>query len=259
MNARVVVLGFTVAILAPHQAPGLIDGAQAQTAPPPKPGLPKIELAPGAAVRVSEEGLRQAARVTVPPTYPPESLAAKVSGVAVAGVLVAADGRVERVEILESPDALTGEAVQRAVMAWMFTPLQVAGANSPARMQGKLTFYFELSGKTGRVLSPEQIGPSKSREGDFGSSREISEAALGKLSAEAMPLVVDIRDRAAFQKSHRAGVLNVPFDELETRSRELRHRNGVALDCTQVSMDRCRHAASSLVDRGIPKVFLLVK
>jgi TonB family protein len=103
-----------------------------------------------------ERLLRQRVVVSDKPIYPSSSISAGAEGVAVSSVLVGADGLVQNVEILESPDRAIEEAVRKALEAWVFRAPESSGESGPRRMQGKITFYFRIEGGCGRVLSPDE-------------------------------------------------------------------------------------------------------
>jgi len=120
---------------------------------------------PGA--RLDEAIVWLTATKTVRPAYPAASVAAGRQGVAVASIVGAADGLMERVDVLEAPDSRVAEAVRNALMQWVFEPLTVEGESERLRIQGKVTFYFLLDDGVPRVLgSPERIA-ARIRAGQF--------------------------------------------------------------------------------------------
>jgi TonB family protein len=111
--------------------------------------------------RVSEEGIRRFATITVLPTFPDDALRAKESGVAVASIEVDVNGRISRLEVVEAPSPSIKASVTQAVQKWQFDPTYTGGR--PTRLLGKLTFYFVIRGGKGLVLNPSEagyVGPS---------------------------------------------------------------------------------------------------
>jgi hypothetical protein len=250
---------------------------------------PTFETAevPQGFLKMGEWGLRESARFSPMPEYPKESLSAKVSGVVVAAVGFGLDGRVQSVEILESPDALTAAAVWNAVSRWT-VPGQGAGGAVSHVIQGKLTFYFQFRNGKGRVVDPDQmpggtprpkprpavtISPSgvpslnvappapKSIPGSHGETLEtITVAAFKKQAASTMHLVLDSGEREAFKRGHWPGAVNIPLDELAIRGGpELPREKLIVVDCTREEMELCRWAGGRLVQQKFPKVVLLVR
>jgi protein TonB len=79
----------------------------------------------------------------VQPVYPPEALAAKVSGVVILEALIAADGRVSDAKVLRSVPLLDQAAVD-AVRQWAYTPTLLNGVPVPVIMT--VTVTFSLAG-----------------------------------------------------------------------------------------------------------------
>jgi hypothetical protein len=239
-------------------------------------------------LKMGEWGLRESARFAPMPEYPRESLSAKVSGVVVAAVGFGLDGRVQSVEILESPDALTAAAVRNAVSRWTVPGGQGAGGAHSYVIQGKLTFYFQFRNGKGRVVDPDQmsggaprpqarpavtISPSgvpslnvpppapKSIPGSHGETLEtITVAAFRKQAASTKHLVLDSGEREAFKRGHWPGAVNIPLDELAIRGGpELPRERLIVVDCTREEMELCRWAGGRLVQQKFPKVVLLVR
>ena len=108
--------------------------------PPPPPGLPPAPWAEGA-VRVSDL-IRAPFKVrNVPPTYPPEALAARLQGVVILEARVEPDGRIQHARVLRSIPILD-EAALSAVLQWEFTPTLLNGAAVPVLMT--VTVQFSL-------------------------------------------------------------------------------------------------------------------
>lgn len=223
-------------------------------------------------VKFAEPTLRSMTLSTPMPQYPRSSLLASVSGVAVAGVVVGADGHVERVDILQAPDAAIGAALRDALLTWTFRPLPAApGSNERLRMQGKLVFYFTIVAGKGVITTPaaatRQPGVSAGRGSAppsvpattaMGSApNEIDEAQLKSLTHYK---VLDIRDRAAFAADHRPDALNIPLDELPSRAKaELSTAGTVVVDCSQETVARCRLGAQMLAEHGLKPLAILIR
>ena len=122
------------------------------------PGFQSGQSLPSAP-RIAEVSLRRAARKIVMPEYPKESIKHNSKGVAVAQLLYDETGVVIDVEILEAPDDSIKESVIKAVRQWKFEPARAKSRQGPlVKIQGKLTFYFEIDerGKA-TVENPKQF------------------------------------------------------------------------------------------------------
>jgi hypothetical protein len=221
------------------------------------------------------------------PDYPKESLRRKVSGVVVAAVGFGLDGQAQAVEILESPDALTGAAVRDAVTRWTVRGVKGASRAHSYSMHGKVTFYFQFAEGKGRVVDPDQMPggtprpkptpavmisasglpelsvpppPPASAPGSHGETLEtITVAAFKKLAGGTEHLVLDSGERDAFKRGHWPGAVNIPFDELAVRcGPELPGDKLIVVDCTREDMQLCRWAGGRL-ERQFRKVVLLVR
>ena len=235
------------------------------------------------AVNLRELSLRRAASVSPMPAYPQTSLKSKATGVAVAAVSIAVDGRIDKVEILDAPDPDIAAAVREAVMRWV-VPWQSGPAGEPARPRtGKLTFYFRIVDGSGRVFNPDEMpgGPRlavQSRSGAGPGARgsgppsgapataagtsvkTISVADMQKLAAGIRPVVLDIGERDAFRRDHMPGAVNIPVDELPVRAGiELAGGKAVAIDCTRDEMWRCQAARTMLEQQGFTETVILVR
>jgi TonB family protein len=112
-------------------------------APPPPPSLSDLPAAPWAegAIRVGA-GIRAPFKVrNVPPTYPPEALAARLQGVVILEARVEADGHIRHARVLRSIPTLD-EAALSAVLQWEFAPTLLNGAAVPVLMT--VTVQFSL-------------------------------------------------------------------------------------------------------------------
>jgi len=78
----------------------------------------------------------------VKPRYTPDAMRAKVQGSVKLQLVVAADGTVDRVRVLESLDSVTGldEAAVVAAKQWKFKPGELAGKAVPVAIDIVLEF-----------------------------------------------------------------------------------------------------------------------
>jgi TonB family protein len=239
------------------------------------------------AVRMQESSIRRVATNKVLPDYPPGSIAAQRSGVAVAAIVSDTEGRVSSITVLESPDAAIGQAVRAALGQWKVPPTQVAGRPERIGLSGKITFYFRITNGRGRVFHPEEMpggpkpepleGPPPMMPGarpgaspgsppppvvqhDAPAELEIGEAEFKALLASARPTVLDIRERDDFRRGHHDGAINIPRDEISIRAYvELDRARPVVIDCSRAETRDCHSAARTLL-RGVKvsKVLILI-
>lgn len=212
----------------------------------------------------NDQSLRQLAIKAPPPSYPPTSLANNVTGVVVAAVTIDVNGQLRSVTIVESPDAATGRAVRDAVRQWVFRPL---GVPTPADViTGNLIFYFHFAGGRGMVSSSEEIQALTALSTEDGHLpnppvvRAIDEAELRRLRDTSVPVVLDIRSRAAHLQSHRDGAVNIPLRELQTRGgAELPRSRLIVVDCfaEQQHSGLCGMAVHMLTSDGFSEVAVL--
>ncbi len=76
------------------------------------------------------------------PQYPGESVAAGHQGLAVAHLSIASDGSVNRVSVIQAPDAAIARSVERCALTWLMSPVRGDG---PRAREGKLFFYFVIA------------------------------------------------------------------------------------------------------------------
>lgn len=110
-----------------------------------------IDGTPGKA-RVPEAVLRKLATKVVMPEYPESSVRAKKQGVAVVAVFLDENGKLGRVDLIESPDEATGNSAVNAVRQWEFQHATTEGR--PIAVLGKITFYFIHERGKSRVENP---------------------------------------------------------------------------------------------------------
>ena len=124
---------------------GLVFPPMAPPPPPPPPPLSDPSPAPWAegAVRVGA-GIRPPVKTRqVPPTYPPEAMAARLQGVVILEARVEPDGHIQHARVLRSIPALD-QAALSAVLQWEFAPTLLNGAAVPVLMT--VTVQFTLPG-----------------------------------------------------------------------------------------------------------------
>jgi rhodanese-related sulfurtransferase len=186
--------------------------------------------------------------------------------VAVARVIVGTDGRTETVTLLEAPDEAIGSAVGDAIKQWTFASIRgPAPESKPARASATLTLYFRIQNGKGlvfaardmpgavvppRVPAPAPGAPPPAPPSVFRaetSARVVNQAELAMMVSSGSTIVVDVRDRDAFRRTHRDGALNIPRQELDVRGPiELRGAKNVVIDCTHETEGLCRLAARYL-------------
>lgn len=94
------------------------------------------------AVRVSPVLLRQAATQSPLPKFPVSSAKEHHSGVAVAQIMVGANGSTNDVKVLQSPDSAIAESVSKALLTWQYKPFIQNGKPTPVTC--RFIFYFNL-------------------------------------------------------------------------------------------------------------------
>jgi TonB family protein len=230
--------------------------------PPPDASAPLATREIG--VKLAEASLRRSATASPMPIYPPASLEKKVGGVAVTAILVGFSGRVEKVDILETPDAAIAAAVRDAVLRWTFRPATVGTSPDTWKIQGKLTFYFQVTDGKGRVMNPDEMAAAVKPKGNSqapvnGSVPEIDEMEYARLARGGQSVLLDIRDREFFNSGHRSGSVNIPSDEFEIRGpKELSRSQQIVIDCSRKEIQICRRAADLLSRQGFPRVYILI-
>ena len=145
--------------------------------------------------------------------------------------MVGFDGRIERVDVLEAPDADIAEGLRDALERWVL-PVHPDG---PRRTGATMVFYFLIEAGEGRVVSGlslafERTGVLRSVAGE---PRRIDEAELQSLlEIGSAVVVVDTRDRELYARDHRDGAINLPLRELQLRAAvELPPAQVVIVDC----------------------------
>lgn len=83
-------------------------------------------------------------RENPPPEYPPQAIAARQQGTVVLRLHISRDGRVERLELIESSGhASLDGAAATAVMRWRFDPARSAGLAVPATVRLPVRFALQ--------------------------------------------------------------------------------------------------------------------
>jgi rhodanese-related sulfurtransferase len=234
-------------------------------------------LAPGGLL-AGESTLRTIATNRPLPRFPAPSLAGGAQGVAVAYVEYRPDGTMEHVDVLEAPDAAIGAAVQSALGKWRITPTP-SDAGRPRHYEGRITFYFRIVKGRGLVLNPEQVdgnrdvweaihdqasrpaasdGPTVMRASGAGIT-EIDAEEAARLVRSRNAVLVDVRERDEFGRSHMPGAIVMPAGEIFVRSRaEIDPARPVVVDCSQGDLTPCRGGARLFVRRGFREVMTIV-
>ncbi len=78
----------------------------------------------------------------VPPVYPPDALAARVTGVIILEVTIDTDGHVYDAKVLRSIPLLDNAALE-AVRQWEFTPTELNGMRVPVIMTVTVNFTLQ--------------------------------------------------------------------------------------------------------------------
>ena len=91
------------------------------------------------------------------PRYPAGSVENDASGVAVAEILVGKDGHMERVSVLQAPDARIRKEVRDVLLKWEFKRTILDEFPDGLALRSKLIFYFEIENGAGHVRNPGEI------------------------------------------------------------------------------------------------------
>ncbi len=176
------------------------------------------------------------------PGYPARSLENGAAGVAVASILIGSDGRMERVEVLEAPDADIAEAVRNALGRWVLPQRLFEGnPRGPFKVASTMVFYFLIEAGEGRVVSGPILAAERVADHSAaGELRRIDEAEFKALLETGDVVVVDPRERELYARGHREGAINVPVEELDSRAAvELSAARVVVVDCYRSSGSMC--------------------
>jgi TonB family protein len=100
---------------------------------------------PGTRIRVSP-GIAQGMVLTrVPPVYPAEAKAAKVQGIVVLQAIIATDGSVKSLHVINSASPLLDQAALDAVKQWKYRGYVLNG--TPVEVDTQVTVNFTLAGQ----------------------------------------------------------------------------------------------------------------
>lgn len=226
------------------------------------------------AVTMPEAVFRRIATTTVAPSYPTSSMARGAEGVVVVRVRAGLDNRVERVDVLQSPDADIAESVRSALMQWTVARTSETGGPVRNAAESKVTFYFQIRNGKGVVLNPNEMPGNEQvfapparpaapaggapmtvdmREG--AGIEEIDEETLWQRLSNAATVLLDLRDRGPFAGSARPRAINIPVEELTVRAgAELSRDAQIVIDCSQDETFRCRVGHHMLVGTGFKNV-----
>ena len=222
---------------------------------------------------LQESRLRQLATTPVMPEYPPASVVRGAEGVAVAHVSTGIDDRVDHVDVLQSPDVDTADAVRAALTRWVVPIAPEPGSTVRRAVQGLVTFYFQIRNGKGVVLSPDQMpgnenvftpparpaarasGPPVATQPDLTGIDEIDQHTLRRLLEREAAVLLDVRGRHPFAASARPRAVNIPLEELPVRAgAELPRAGTIVIDCSQEQTFRCRAASQFLRQRGFETI-----
>jgi rhodanese-related sulfurtransferase len=203
--------------------------------------------------------------------------------VVVTSVTSTKEGRIERVDVLESPDADTAAAVRAALAQWTIPAPQLVDRPTSNLARVKMTFYFQIRNGKGVVLAPDQMPGNEDVFAAFnrppagrnvsgaapapppvvvqhsGTAREIDEVEFTRLITSPNAVILDVRDREQFASGAHPRARNMPFSEVGTRSRaELPVNATVVIDCSRSETSRCHMAHDSLRNRGFKDVAVYI-
>jgi TonB family protein len=128
----------------------LVTSAVVPPSPPPPPPPPppaysgSPQSTPATPARIRVGGNVQAAMIIrkVVPVYPTEAKSAGIQGVVQLGVILAEDGTVAEITVLDGPDALAQAAID-AVRQWVYRPTLLNGR--PVQVETTVSVNFTLN------------------------------------------------------------------------------------------------------------------
>lgn len=237
-----------------------------------------VAQTPARAVNVPEPAFRQMIVTRVMPEYPAASVARGAQGVAVARVRAGLDNRIERVDVLQSPDADVANAVRAALAQWTLNRRNETGGPVGNAAESRLTFYFQIRNGKGVVLNPDEMPGNEqvfapparpaARAGgapmtmdmrEMAGVEEIDEETLRQRLSNAATGLLDLRDREPFAASARPRAINIPVEELTVRAgAELSRDAQIVIDCSQDQTFRCRAGHHMLQQAGFTKVAIFI-
>jgi predicted permease len=220
---------------------------------------------------MDEGGIRNAASNTVKPIYPAEALRRGIEGIVVARIRAGHDSHMERVDILQTSDPLLAAAATQALMQWRF-----GSTRREMALEGKVTFYFRIERRSGRVLNPQEMpgnshvwdvwkpasGPSYGAPAvvrQAGAAPEIGETELQQRLAAGSAMLIDVRNRQDFAREHDPRATNLPGDEIVVRARvELPMAKTIIVDGSRGLPGWARQCVKDLHDAGFKDVVMFV-
>lgn len=210
-------------------------------------------------VSIHETVLRRSIKSRTSVDYPPDLLKRGIQGVVVLELLLTTEGRVAVAKVLQAPTPELGKVVAATVNNWLFSPVRAGRGqeSKPAEVESKLTFYFRvMPDGRGTVVEPS-ADPEQSA--DALQVREVPQKEWSAAAKGRSHVLLDIRDRSAFKKSHSPSSLNIPGDELSIRFTEIPRSGVIAIECYPNSEPLCRMCARTLLGKGFKDVVVVLR
>jgi len=108
----------------------------------PPPSSLTSPASPSKRIKVAGNVMQAKQLTTVAPVYPPEAKATGISGAVLMRALISEEGKVEQVELVSGPSALTAAALD-AVRQWRYKPTEING--TPVEVETTVTVIFTLT------------------------------------------------------------------------------------------------------------------
>lgn len=150
-----VLVGFTIAVLLPPAAVAQQPAAQtADATASGQEGASSAGEAQGHRMKMGGEIMAKSLLSRVPPDYPADAFAAKISGTVVFHAIIATDGSVKDVRVVSGPPQLV-DAATNAVKQWKYRPFSLNG--EPVEIDTTISVVFNLADPagTGKVIDPQ--------------------------------------------------------------------------------------------------------
>lgn len=148
-------------------------------------------------------------------------------------------GQVESVRIPAHVPPRFSQVVRAAVLKWNFSSSKLSDGRL-ARGMASVRFVFNTAERKVIVGSDRENRPEAT----------IKRLPFAKFAPAPGIMLLDLRDRPSFRRSHRNGALNLPAEELATRVEgEIGNDVTVALDCERIPKVVCENAATELLNR----------
>jgi rhodanese-related sulfurtransferase len=228
-----------------------------------------VDVAQEPTVRITAwNSVRTLIKSRTPVPYPPTSIASGRQGVVVADILIAPDGRVRTVEVVEAPDADIASAAAGSLKSWTFKPVSDPSRGVPAAVRSKIILYFHIRSGNGEVLTPDEMAARRAGTGSGVSQSGVPPAEFSRIGegeyqqlvarSKPKPILVDVRDRVEYRRGAYPGAVNLPEREIGSRAlAELPQGATIVLDCPNAVAELCRFAARALWQDGFRQVLLL--